>query len=246
MAAYLVSQQTEEGYLGTYAAPRRFMVPQPPKAGSAPGVGSGLGLVICSLLVRALGGEISMQSHPGEGTQMTFTVRAQTPTRPRLADRGATNAASPVAVPAEQRTHLSVLVVEDNDVNRELLGIMLGQLGHRVTSAADGEQAVVLCGSQQFDVVLMDLNLPKIGGIEATRRIRAEERAAGQLPLRIVALTANAVANATPGPRPPANMIALHAWSLVHGLAMLVLDRRIEWDEAMVEQVVGMTFGGVD
>lgn len=162
-------------------------------AGSAPGVGSGLGLVICSLLVRALGGEISMQSHPGQGTQMTFTVRAQTPPRPRVTDRGASSTATPVTVVTEQRTHLSVLVVEDNDVNRELLGIMLGQLGHRVASAADGEQAVALCGSQRFDVVLMDLNLPKIGGIEATRRILhgpTAQNDGGRLPA-IIALTAS-------------------------------------------------------
>ncbi|MBL8311336.1 MAG: response regulator [Burkholderiales bacterium] len=162
-------------------------------AGSAPGVGSGLGLVICSLLVRALGGEIGMLSRAGEGTQMTFTVRAQTPPSVRLPVGGSSGGTTPEIAIAEQVSHLSVLVVEDNDVNRELLGIMLGQLGHRVTAAADGEQAVALCEAQAFDVVLMDLNLPRIGGIEATRRILhgpATQKEAGRMPA-IVALTAS-------------------------------------------------------
>jgi len=64
-----------------------------------------------------------------------------------------------------------VMVVEDNDINRELLGIMLEQLGHRVTAVSDGEGAIAACEGTRFDVVLMDLNLPRIGGIEATRRI---------------------------------------------------------------------------
>lgn len=88
------------------------------------------------------------------------------------------------------------MVVEDNDVNRELLGIMLEQLGHQVTAAGDGEDAIAACEGGHFDVVLMDLNLPRIGGIEATRRIlhrfaeRAADRDAAPAPT-IIALTAS-------------------------------------------------------
>lgn len=88
------------------------------------------------------------------------------------------------------------MVVEDNDVNRELLGIMLEQLGHQVTAVGDGEDAIAACEGGHFDVVLMDLNLPRIGGIEATRRIlhrfaeRAADRDAAPAPT-IIALTAS-------------------------------------------------------
>lgn len=131
-----------------------------------PAAGSGLGLVICSLLVRALGGTIEMTSAPGKGTRMSFSILAHTLSATHDFARATSIAATPKAMRS-----LHVLVVEDNDVNRELLGIMLEQLGHRVTAVADGEAAIDACKAQAFDAVLMDLNLPRVGGIEATRRI---------------------------------------------------------------------------
>lgn len=154
-------------------------------------VGSGLGLVICSMLVRALDGEIHMSSELGKGTTMTFSILAQTPvaTLVPVESADASNSAqeSPAAVAMRD---LRVMVVEDNDVNRELLQIMLQQLGHQVVAVSDGETAVEAAANQQFDVVLMDLNLPRIGGVEATRQILlncTNERVA---PI-IVALTAS-------------------------------------------------------
>ena len=161
--------------------------------GGQPAVGSGLGLVICSLLVRALGGEIEMSSEPGKGTRMTFSILAQASAM--LSDhpsgQGVVPDVSEVSAPATTRT-LRVMVVEDNDVNRELLGIMLEQLGHEVFAVADGEAAISACAEQAFDVVLMDLNLPRIGGIEATRRILQgyEARGDDDRPA-IIALTAS-------------------------------------------------------
>lgn len=161
--------------------------------GGQPAVGSGLGLVICSLLVRALGGEIEMSSEPGKGTRMTFSILAQASAM--LSDhpsgQGVVPDVSEVSAPATTRT-LRVMVVEDNDVNRELLGIMLEQLGHEVFAVADGEAAISACAEQAFDVVLMDLNLPRIGGIEATRRILQgyEGRGDDDRPA-IIALTAS-------------------------------------------------------
>lgn len=181
----------------------------------APAAGSGLGLVICSLLVKALGGTIDMTSEPGRGTQMTFTVLAQLP--PADVDADAAVVTDPGAVtghdagPVSARSgdasraanagrrlrSLRVMVVEDNDVNRELLGIMLEQLGHLVTAVGDGEDAIVACEQTAFDVVLMDLNLPRIGGIEATRRIlqryadAASARVEAAAAPTIIALTAS-------------------------------------------------------
>lgn len=159
--------------------------------GGQAAVGSGLGLVICSLLVRALGGDIEMTSEPGKGTRMMFSILAQTP--PSTADALRTSRASPslsaTAAPAAMPS-LRVMVVEDNDVNRELLSIMLEQLGHRVYAVADGEEAISACHRERFDAVLMDLNLPRIGGIEATRRI-LHDHAGHDSPPAIIALTAS-------------------------------------------------------
>jgi two-component system, sensor histidine kinase len=150
-----------------------------------PPVGSGLGLVICSLLVRALGGEISMTSVPGKGTRMSFSILAQA-----LPAAHEISPTTPIAAAPKAMRALHVMVVEDNDVNRELLSIMLEQLGHRVFAVADGEAAVDACQAQAFDVVLMDLNLPRIGGVEATRRILNDPTSQHAHPV-IIALTAS-------------------------------------------------------
>lgn len=160
-------------------------------AAGQPAVGSGLGLVICSLLVRALGGDIQMQSVPGEGTRMSFSILAQTP--PAALDGGHVAGTTPSAIAASSQQALrtlNVMVVEDNDVNRELLTIMLEQLGHRVFAVADGEAAIEGCKARAFDAVLMDLNLPRIGGVEATRRILLEPFA-DSAPPAVIALTAS-------------------------------------------------------
>ena len=154
-------------------------------------VGSGLGLVICAMLVRALGGEIKMDSALGKGTRMTFSILAQTP----LVAADAGGAVGTAAEPATAATvvaarSLHVMVVEDNDVNRELLTIMLEQLGHLVFAVADGEAAIEACKAHSFDAVLMDLNLPRIGGVEATRRILHESSGRHDQPA-IIALTAS-------------------------------------------------------
>ncbi len=165
---------------------------QPFQQGEAPAgqppVGSGLGLVICSLLVRALGGEIDMTSEPGKGTRMSFSILAQT--QPNVAAISPETARSRGECESAAMPPLRVMVVEDNDVNRELLGIMLGQLGHNVVAVADGEAAVSLCETQQFDAVLMDLNLPRMGGIEATRRILQAQGTRTPSPV-VIALTAS-------------------------------------------------------
>ncbi len=179
--------------------PTQYRLFQPFQQGRSPdgqeGVGSGLGLVICALLVRALGGDIEMHSELGKGTCMSFSILAQTAqddvAEPLLLADGATSI-KPAQSPALPQA-LRVMVVEDNDVNRELLTIMLGQLGHKVVGVADGEAAIeaAAAGSDSpFDVVLMDLNLPRIGGIEATRRILQRWAGHGEPPL-IIALTAS-------------------------------------------------------
>ena len=138
------------------------------------------------MVVEAHRGAIQVESEPGKGTRMSFSILAQAPSTTGTAQLTTTTTTE--AAPSMRS--LRVMVVEDNDVNRELLSIMLEQLGHRVFAVADGEAAISRCDVQTFDAVLMDLNLPRIGGIEATRSILLDHADRAHPPT-IIALTAS-------------------------------------------------------
>jgi CheY-like chemotaxis protein len=104
---------------------------------------------------------------------------------------GRETAAHPAEAAAVVGNGLNLLVAEDNAVNRKLIGLMLEALGHLCTFAEDGEKAVTLAGRGGFDVVLMDVQMPLIDGMEATRRIRALGTSAARIP--VIAVTANAM-----------------------------------------------------
>ena len=97
------------------------------------------------------------------------------------------------AAERRQSKHLSVLMAEDNPVNALLARELLRRRGHAVHEVTTGEAAVDVCSKQRFDLVIMDLHMPGLDGIEATRRIRTAERAAGEGRLPIFALTADAL-----------------------------------------------------
>lgn len=122
--------------------------------------GTGLGLAICRRFATAMGGRLSVDSRPGEGA--VFTLALHLP-------EGRAEASAPL--PAVRP--LSLLVVEDHPINRMVAEAHLAPMGHHLTMVATGEEAVALAARQDFDAVLMDVNLPGISGTEATRRIRA-------------------------------------------------------------------------
>ncbi|MFN4029241.1 MAG: PAS domain S-box protein [Acidovorax temperans] len=144
--------------------------------------GTGLGTTISRQLVERMGGSISVRSALGVGT--TFTVCVPLPV-------GQATAAVASVGQAVQLPPLRVLVVDDVPANIELLQIHLDRGRHQVTVARDGESAVAAYEAGRFDVVLMDLQMPGMDGLEATRRIRAFEQVQRREPVPVIALSAS-------------------------------------------------------
>ena len=154
--------------------------------------GTGLGLAICKRLVALMGGEIACVSEPGAGARFEFDVPA------RLAPAAAPMQAAPLdaapaPAPAAPGAQRSVLVAEDNDMNRQLASILLTRMGWRVGLAGDGQQALAALAAGPYDLVLMDCMMPVMDGYEACRRLRRLEAASGAPRTTVVALTASAI-----------------------------------------------------
>jgi len=144
--------------------------------------GTGLGLAITRRIVQAMDGEITCESELGEGSLFSMSLPLPVASAPMVKAEAQSD--------QEQETS-AVLIVEDNDINRLLLEKMLIQQGQRVTTAAGGLEAVNCAEAGSFDLILMDISMPEVDGIEAIRRIRARKLAEGT---DIVALTAHAAA----------------------------------------------------
>ncbi|MGY0193472.1 response regulator [Leptothrix sp. BB-4] len=163
--------------------------------------GTGLGLEISRSLAQMMDGDIQVESRPGAGSVFTLVLPmrlAQAPTDDAEAvvpdsgwrDSVSAAAADPSVDDPLARQPLDVLVTDDHPVNRKFIHALLAQLGHQVSFAEDGQQALERVRAHRYDLVLMDVHMPVMDGIAATRAIRALDGEAART--RIVALTADA------------------------------------------------------
>ncbi|MET0337034.1 MAG: ATP-binding protein, partial [Caulobacter sp.] len=154
--------------------------------------GTGLGLPICRSLVEMMGGQISASSKPGFGSRFTVSLKL-----PLVETTVAEAAPDPFASPAltdRNERPLRVLLVEDHPTNQRVAQIMLASMGADVVTVDDGIAAVGAFSADPYDVVLMDMQMPRMDGLTATREIRALEAQRGLTRTPVIMLSANAMA----------------------------------------------------
>ncbi|RAU44601.1 response regulator [Pseudomonas sp. RIT412] len=147
--------------------------------------GAGLGLVICRSLCEMMGGTLTLDSEPGQGTrvEMIFDLTCLEPVATTPAMRDHTE---------NERTTLAILVVDDHPANRLLLCQQLEFLGHRCDVAEQGAQGLERWQARHFDLVIVDCNMPVMNGYDLARAIRSQEHATGRTPCTLLGFTANA------------------------------------------------------
>jgi CheY-like chemotaxis protein len=146
--------------------------------------GVGLGLTISKYFVELMGGKISVQSNKGNGSEFTFEITLKTDKEKSI--RKVTDQS-----PKNRKLHL--LVAEDNLLNSQVIAAFLNRLGHTSKIACNGRMALEILGKEDFDAVLMDIEMPEMDGIEATVAIRKGEENVRNPKIPIIALTAHAL-----------------------------------------------------
>jgi signal transduction histidine kinase/CheY-like chemotaxis protein len=150
--------------------------------------GTGLGLSICKSLVELMGGKIGAQSNIGEGSDFWFTLPL---VRCGSQHQGRTTHVDLQAI-GRGNINSTILIAEDNPVNAKITTLQLRRLGYRADVVSNGQEAITALSSKNYDLVLMDIQMPEMDGLEATKFIRRSEMGSGHH-VPIVALTAHAM-----------------------------------------------------
>jgi CheY-like chemotaxis protein len=148
--------------------------------------GTGLGLTISARLVEILGGHLHVESEEGCGSTFHFTCPFS------LSDPAEREDQAPPACGSAETAALSILVAEDNVANQMLIKALLKTRGHRVTIANNGREVLSLLDGFPFDLILMDIQMPEMDGLQATAEVRQREHRTGEH-VPIVAMTAHAM-----------------------------------------------------
>ena len=148
--------------------------------------GTGLGLAISSRLVEIMGGRLQVESRDGRGSTFHFTCPFS------LSDAAPRQDRAPPACDSAEAVVLSILLADDNAVNQALVTALLKARGHGVTLANNGREALSLLDGPPFDLILMDIQMPEMDGLQATAEVRRRERRTGEH-IPIVAMTAHAM-----------------------------------------------------
>ncbi|WP_460539362.1 response regulator [Echinicola sediminis] len=153
--------------------------------------GSGLGLAIANKLIELMGGRLEIRSERGEGAEFSFTVLGRVP---GLGD-GEVMSSEADTTPEKSLLNmadkypLAILLVEDNDINRKFMKLLMGKLGYEVDTATNGKEAIKAAKEKDYDLIFMDYQMPVMNGLEASRSLREMENGES---VRIIGLSANA------------------------------------------------------
>lgn len=153
--------------------------------------GTGLGLSISKELVEMMGGEIAVRSEVGKGSSFTFEVLLKKGVERSINEKNVEDVTGDIGVP---QYNAKVLVVDDNQINRMVLKGLLSKFGIIPSEAEDGSEAFESVKQNQYDLVFMDVQMPVMNGLVASRKIREDERERSLKSVTIIALTANAMA----------------------------------------------------